>query len=201
MTVYSGAHLKVLMEALRTIRVRSYRRMNVSYVPKLYDTDKGVHGIMDEEINICIVHLQTIFRMCETIEDTFNVIALLQILQSVTVLCAGLYVVSEVPITSGKFFAELAYLLAVTWQIFQYCWYGNKLTQMSLATSDALFEGDWLCASKSFKMKMVFSMCRLGKPVIFTGGKLTLLTLPTFVSIARFSYSIYAILKNGSGGQ
>lgn len=54
---------------------------------------------------------------------------------------------------------------------------------------DALFEGDWLSTSMPFKRNMLLTMTRMTRPVHFTVGKFSTLTLSTFVSV---NFSLFA---------
>ncbi|XP_018319360.1 odorant receptor 2a-like [Agrilus planipennis] len=200
MALYSVAHLKILMEAIRTIRERSYKQLNIDYIPECPDWNPRIQKVMDEEMNLCILHLQAICRMCNRIEEIYQIIMLVQAMNALALFCTSLFLLSSVPLLSSSFLVELIYWCGLIWQFLQYCWYGDRLTTTSLQVSDAFYEADWLHASKSFKHKMLFSMCRLRRPIILTAGKFMYLKLSTFVAILKASYSFYALLKNSSGG-
>ncbi|KAK5643621.1 hypothetical protein RI129_007466 [Pyrocoelia pectoralis] len=98
--------------------------------------------------------------------------------------------------TSKAFATELVYLVAIELQIGLYCFFGNKVTIMGEDISLALYEGDWLSANRSFKKSMLITMLRMKKPIYLTMGKFSPLTLSTFVTIGKGSYSFFAVLKN-----
>ncbi|XP_018330857.1 odorant receptor 4-like [Agrilus planipennis] len=192
---YSSAQLKVLQGAFKTIRPRSLQKLGLRDVPVMHDSPVLAKE-MDRQINNCIDHLQTIFWTIEELESIFSILTLIQVLISLIIFCTSLFLVTEVPLASGKFVVELNYMLAITWQIYQYCYFGNKVTLMGHELPFAVYDGDWYSSDKNFKKKMLISMQRMMKPVHFTIGKFTTLTLTTFVSIARGSYSFFTLLKN-----
>ncbi|KAB0799150.1 hypothetical protein PPYR_07030 [Photinus pyralis] len=190
-----GLQLTILRGAFKTIRSRSVR--SVKMANELYPPNPTlVDEAMDREMKKCVRHLQLIFDTCKRMEEVFTYLTLTQVIMSEIIICTCLYLVSSIPITSKAFATELVYLVAIELQIGLYCFFGNKVTIMGEDISLALYEGDWLLANSSFKKSMLITMLRMKKPIYLTMGKFSPLTLSTFVTIGKGSYSFFAVLKN-----
>ncbi|KAF5302817.1 hypothetical protein FQA39_LY01997 [Lamprigera yunnana] len=177
-----GTQLTILRGAFKTIRPRSLRKLNLTDAPVLHDSP-ALSKQMTKEMNKCVKHLQLIFDTCQRMEDIFKYLTLLQVIMSEILICTCLYLVSSIPMTSKAFATELVYLVAIELQIGLYCFFGNKVTFMGADISTALYEGDWLSSSSSFKKSMLITMIRLKKPIYLTMGKFSPLTLATFVTV------------------
>ncbi|XP_017783891.1 PREDICTED: odorant receptor 2a-like [Nicrophorus vespilloides] len=191
---YTSCQIKILQGAFRTIRPRILRKLELPDLPTLKNSPE-VEAEMMKEMNICIIML-FISRMCEKLETIFTYITLGQVLISLVVFCTCLYLTSSIPMNDGKFLVELIYLLAIEIQIYIYCYFGNKVTLRGEDISMSLYEGDWLQSSAPFKSSMMITMARMRRPIHLTIGKFTPLTISTFVTIGRASYSFFAVLKN-----
>ncbi|XP_017777958.1 PREDICTED: odorant receptor 4-like [Nicrophorus vespilloides] len=180
---FTSAHLQILQGAFRTIKIRCVNHRT-----------KNVRKDMEREMIKCVKHLQLIVGICDALENIFTYLILLQMVVSLVVFCTCLYLISTMPITSlGN---EIAYMLAIENQLAVYCYAGNKLTSRGEEIPFAIYESDWFGATKRYKNDMIMTMIRMGKPIYLTAGKFTVLTLSTFVTIGRGSYSLLAMLKN-----
>ncbi|KAH1018191.1 hypothetical protein HUJ05_006005 [Dendroctonus ponderosae] len=149
---------------------------------------------MDLETKKIIKHLQITLRACKHLEGIYHIITLSQVTATLFILCTSLYLISTASPFSKQFFAELVYMMAMLFELFLYCWFGNEYEQLPMH----IWESQWLATDDCFKKQMIFTMLRTNRPVYFTAGKLARLTLPTFMSILKTSYSIFALIKNFS---
>ncbi|XP_017783904.1 PREDICTED: odorant receptor 2a-like isoform X2 [Nicrophorus vespilloides] len=171
--------------------------MNVPNVPLVKDPPEIEAEIM-KELKSCMRSLQVIFNMCEKLESIFTYITLGQVLISLVVFCTCLYLTSTLSLSDPKFFVEFIYLVAVEIQIYIYCYFGNKVTLRGEDVPLSIYESDWFALSEDYKRSMLITMTRMRKPIYLTIGKFSPLTLSTFVTIGRASYSFFAVLKNSN---
>ncbi|XP_048521609.1 odorant receptor 83a [Dendroctonus ponderosae] len=153
---------------------------------------------MDLETKKIIKHLQITLRACKHLEGIYHIITLSQVTATLFILCTSLYLISTASPFSKQFFAELVYMMAMLFELFLYCWFGNEVTLKYEQLPMHIWESQWLATDDCFKKQMIFTMLRTNRPVYFTAGKLARLTLPTFMSILKTSYSIFALIKNFS---
>ncbi|XP_063926025.1 odorant receptor 4-like [Zophobas morio] len=99
---------------------------------------------------------------------------------------------------SSQFYSSLFYVSAVVVEIFMYCWYGNEVEIKSSNIPYAVFESDWTETSLEVQKHIVFFILRCQKPIKLSALNLFYLTLDTFVTIMRTSWSYFAILHQVS---
>ncbi|KAF7286141.1 hypothetical protein GWI33_007390 [Rhynchophorus ferrugineus] len=191
------ANVHIIQGAFYTIRERCASRLtkNKFHTTKLLESTEMAKE-MDTEMEKIIKHLQTMFKCCHELESMYSIVTLCQVTATLFILCTCLYLVSMATPFSKQFFAECVYMAAMFFQLYLYCSFGNEVTLKEIPFY--LWSSSWLATTTSFKKRMIFTMMRAKKPVYFTVGKFTPLTLSTFVSIIKTSYSIFALIKNTS---
>jgi hypothetical protein len=61
--------------------------------------------------------------------------------------------------------------------------------------SYSIYEADWLSAKLSTRKKMILTMTRMTKPIYVTIGKITPLTLNTFLTVCKCGIPSRALLR------
>ncbi|KAF2901588.1 hypothetical protein ILUMI_04601 [Ignelater luminosus] len=195
--IYIRTHFKAVRGAFASIKLRSEMELGLLDTKKKNDKDNAeVTHQMDLEMTKCTKHMETIIEVCDSAESMFNIVALGQTLNTLFILVSCLFLLSSWNIVSLKFAAQLLYLLGLLYQLSLYCWFGNEVMLAGLTVPDYIYHSDWLDASASYKRSMLINMIRMKRPIVFTAGKFTTLTLATLVTIIRGSYSYFAVLKN-----
>ncbi|KAL1501294.1 hypothetical protein ABEB36_006641 [Hypothenemus hampei] len=95
----------------------------------------------------------------------------------------SLYEAYQAPPLSKQFLAECVYMLAMLFQLYLYCWFGNEVTLKFQELPQYIWENNWIATNTSFKKSMIFTMMRAKTPVYFTAGNFSRLTLATFMSV------------------
>nr|AVH87255.1 odorant receptor 14 [Holotrichia parallela] len=192
---FINAHFVMSRNAFRRLGTVCLKRLNTESTISNH-LSKMLQKEYEVELRKCIKHLQMLIRICQTLEDIYSPLVLMQVLISLVVLCTCLYQVSSIPFGTKLLGNDLAYLLAIEMQVAVYCYVGSKLTHNALHIPTAIYESDWLNASLTFKKTMVITMMRMQKPMHITIGKFSPLTLNTFLTIGKMSYSIFTMLKS-----
>ncbi|XP_057661739.1 odorant receptor 94b-like [Diorhabda carinulata] len=141
-------------------------------------------------------HLQVVYKACDDLEDVHKYLTLAQTTATLFILCSCLYVVSTTPLENKQFWAESLYMVAAGFELVLYCWFGNEITIKADNMPIYIWQCDWLTADKDFKMSLILNMARTKRQLYLTAGKFVPLTLPTFVSIMKVSYSFFTFIKN-----
>nr|UTQ11400.1 odorant receptor 27 [Holotrichia oblita] len=191
----TNAHFILLKNAFRRIGVVRIERLNITSTICI-EQSTILRRACENELNKCIKHLQMLIRICQSLENIYSPVVLMQVLISLVVLCTCLYQVSSIPFGAKLLGNDLAYLLAIEIQVVVYCYVGSKLTHSALDIPSAIYESNWLTASLTYKKTMIITMMRMQKPIHITIGKFSPLTLNTFLSIGKMSYSIFTMLKS-----
>ncbi|KAJ3663410.1 hypothetical protein Zmor_007676 [Zophobas morio] len=170
LNVYVGAQCQILCDDLRTV-----------------DLSQQLRG--------CIKHHKAILTFAEKSNKFFNWIVFVQFFTSVLSIAMAMFQMTmDVPFTTD-FFARVFYVTAITIQIFVYCWFGNEVTLQSGNIPSATFESNWIGKPLEVRKSLVLIILRSQKPIKMSALNLFYLSLDTFMTIMRSSYSYFAILQ------
>nr|UTQ11399.1 odorant receptor 23 [Holotrichia oblita] len=191
-------HFIIVRGAFETLRSRCLKMLNLQpHYNILHDRDNiKLDNAMKTEMRKCTQYYQIIIKLAQEVENSFTHIILVQVLIVIFIMVSCLYMMSSLVITSGKFFAEANFVIAILIQITFYCWFGNEMTLASADICSGIYDNNWLSASESFKRSMLIQMIRSSRITYITVGKFSPVTLLTLASILRGSYSYFALLSN-----
>jgi len=85
--------------------------------------------------------------------------------------------------------------MAVLFEIFIPCFFGEKLIHSSDKLSTTLFHSQWPESSKKFKHSLKIFMENSKKPIKITCGKVFDINLKTFMAICNGAYSMFNVLS------
>lgn len=96
-------------------------------------------------------------------------------------------------------FAQLInYAGAVLFQNYINCYYGNEVIIQSDSIANAAYLSGWQYSENNSKLKpyLLILMQRARRPMALTIGKFSYLSLATFLSVGKASFSYYTFLVN-----
>ncbi|KAJ3663562.1 hypothetical protein Zmor_007813 [Zophobas morio] len=152
-------------------------------------------GDFDRKLIECVKHHKEIVRFAENTNTFSNWIILQQFFISAVSIGMTMFQLTMVTPLSSEFFSQISFLSSITTEIFMFCWYGNEVTIKSSKVPYALFQSQWIDAPLVAQKNMQFFVARCQKPVQMSALKLFYLSLDTFVSILRASWSYFALLN------
>ncbi|XP_017787302.1 PREDICTED: odorant receptor 42a-like [Nicrophorus vespilloides] len=103
---------------------------------------------------------------------------------------------NQEPLFSSIAYSQIQFAMGVLFQFGMYCVFGNEVTFMALSVTDGIYSSNWYYSTKSTKTTMLINMQRLQKPIYFSVGKFSPLTLSTYLTIIKGSYSYYTFLSS-----
>ncbi|KAJ3664965.1 hypothetical protein Zmor_000493 [Zophobas morio] len=157
---------------------------------------KGDKLRVGKKFNDCVNHHKEIVRFVYKIESTFSKGIFLTFLASVVVICFTGFMMIIVPFLGPQFIFLTVYLSCMMTEVAVYCWYGHDVMTTSDEIGNFFYTSNWYESELSLRQSMAIFLERTKKPVTLTGGKLVVLSLPTFTSILRSSYSYFAVLQH-----
>ncbi|KAJ3663648.1 hypothetical protein Zmor_007887 [Zophobas morio] len=171
---------------------------NGSQFDILCDNLRNLHklgGSIAANFLICVKHHKEILSFSDRFNKFLNWILFIQFF--IFTFCIGmtLFQLTVVAPMSSEFYSLVAYGLAITTQIFMYCWFGNEIEVKSSKIPYATFECDWTSFSLDVKKMLLFFTLRAQKPVKLSALNLFYLSLETFLRILKTSYSYFALLQ------
>ncbi|XP_068909659.1 odorant receptor Or1-like [Tenebrio molitor] len=129
-------------------------------------------------------------------EGCFSLVVFSQFVGSVIVICVSCLQLTMTEPLSFNFFAMVMYLIPMLGEIYLYCYYGTTLYEESNTVTDAIYMGKWYNYDMTCKKALIVLMERSKRPMVVTAGKILDLSLISFTTILRRSYSLLAVLNN-----
>ncbi|XP_063925979.1 odorant receptor Or1-like [Zophobas morio] len=164
--VYTSCQFDMLTDNIRNLANVAQRATNDVY-----------HNMLR-----CVDHHKNILRFIESSTKFFNWILFWHLLISGVSIGLTMFQLTAVVPLSNEFYSLLSYGLAITIQIFMYCWFGNEVQAKSSNLPYAVFESDWTDLSEEIKKKLLFFTMHL-KPVQISALNLFYLSLDTYMRI------------------
>lgn len=143
--IMSSCHLKILNQALLSIKRRAIFKLKISKNPdmeltekvKFYDDsynhiidekDPKLIQVMHQMLGKCVLHHNAIINLIEELEAQYSFVILAQFASSCSMLCLLLFQASSNPVGSPIFLSSSLYYWVMMYQLLIYCWFGNEVT-------------------------------------------------------------------------
>ncbi|XP_063925603.1 odorant receptor Or1-like [Zophobas morio] len=153
-----------------------------------------------EEFNMklvnCVKHHETILSFATTANSIFNLIVLGQFATSALTIALSLFQLSLVDNLDAAAIVALFYVMGLAAQLFLYCWFGNEVETKSSKIPYSIFSSQWVDVSLHVNKNMQILVERCHRPIKITAINLFDLSLATFVTIMRTSWSYFALLHS-----
>ncbi|KAG5333441.1 OR13A protein, partial [Acromyrmex heyeri] len=141
--------------------------------------------ILDRIRSFVQMHLKIIW-MAKSVDDTFNLILLYELVGLSVVLAISLYYVimnlNMAKIATCCTFTFFALISLV--MLFGYCLTGDELTQQCLSVQDAYYECNWYEMPLGCKKSLLICMIRGQVMLCLTAGKFYIFTLNSFTDVS-----------------
>ncbi|XP_058802833.1 uncharacterized protein LOC131670873 [Phymastichus coffea] len=145
-----------------------------------------------------IRHHTHIYKFAENVNAIFSPTIVMQFCMSSVVLSLSVYQMS-VSINDGvQFVTMVLYLCCMLVQFFMYCWFGNEVTLKSLDFGQSVYEIDWTELRARTSRDLVIMMLRAKRPIVMSCGAVITLSVKSFVTILKASYSAFNVLQRSS---
>uniref|UniRef100_A0A0C9RBE7 Odorant receptor n=1 Tax=Fopius arisanus TaxID=64838 RepID=A0A0C9RBE7_9HYME len=143
-------------------------------------------------------HHLAIYEFSRATNDTFTGSIFLQYCASSLVLCVSVFTLTHLKPLSKEFNSLLMYVGCMLVQIFIFCDAANDVTIRSETMGDGIYKMDWTSLSVKSQKSLVLIMARTLRPIRYTSGHVVSLSLVSFSSLLKLSYSVYNILNQSS---
>ncbi|EZA52555.1 ObirOr5-Y1 [Ooceraea biroi] len=144
-----------------------------------------------------VVRHRQLIRLTETIEDSYNIIILAQILVSAILICVtGFGFIESLHIHDTVMTVKSAVIMFVMLlQSFLYSYAGDNLRDQSDALSFAIYDCNWCNFPPNDVRDLAFIMIKTNIPIRLTAGKFFYVTLTTFTDILKTAVSYLSALR------
>nr|AXM05210.1 odorant receptor [Campoletis chlorideae] len=141
---------------------------------------------------------EEIYKFVKKSNEVFNIVLLVQFSVSAFVICMSTYMLSKLTIHSPEFIFIVVYLLSMILQIFLMCWHGNEVIVESMDVRNAIYDMDWCSLGPNSKKDLHLMMTRTYYRLEYTTSHLITLSLESYNSLLKLSYSMYNLLQTST---
>ncbi|NP_001177516.1 odorant receptor 93 isoform X1 [Nasonia vitripennis] len=145
-----------------------------------------------------VKHHVHIFKFAENINVIFTPVILVQFCMSSIVLSLSVYQLAVRSANGIQFITMVMYLTCMLVQFFMYCWFGNEVTLKSVEFGQAIYNIEWTSLQVQTSKDLMIMMIRAKRPIIMSSGALVTLSIKSFTSILKASYSTFNVLQRSS---
>ncbi|XP_057325809.1 uncharacterized protein LOC130667901 isoform X1 [Microplitis mediator] len=149
----------------------------------------------------CIKNHQRIIEMINQLNQMFSSSLLVQFATSTTIICLSGFQLIMNSNDSSMFVKFLSYWITCFAQLLFWCYYGNRFTSLANTLTYNQWMSGWEYVYKKNKNNglgnlVTISMIPSLRPLEFKAVGLFVLSMPTFLSIVKSSYSILVLLTS-----
>ncbi|EDX02281.1 odorant receptor 7a [Drosophila yakuba] len=152
------------------------------------------------ELQRCIVDHQTMLQLLDCISPVISRTIFVQFLITAAIMGTTMINIFIFANTNTKI-ASIIYLMAVPLQTAPCCYQATSLMLDNEKLALAIFQCQWLGQSARFRKMLLYYLHRAQQPITLTAMKLFPINLATYFSIAKFSFSLYTLIKGMNLGE
>nr|QKN21013.1 odorant receptor [Bactrocera correcta] len=185
----------VYIKAIRThISLLVDRVSRLGENPELTDED-NYHELID-----CVRSHQELLQISSAVGSVVSITLFIQFLVAATVLCVcmlNLFLFAD----ASHRAQTIVYYLCVLMQTSLPCFYASMLEMDCAKLPDAIFHCNWWKMNKRSRSVLIYFLHRAQKEISFVALKFFQINVGTFLSIAKFSFSLYTFMNQMGLGQ
>ncbi|XP_050351057.1 odorant receptor 94a-like [Nymphalis io] len=162
-------------------------------------SDKGVmtdasNTIVSERLQNCVLRHQTVLAQTRLLQTCFSASIFAQFCVSMVIICVTAYQLAF-STSFTRVVSMVAYLTVMMLQVFLYCYHGNQLVEESEGVSGAAYDCPWYTCSLPIRRSLLLLMTRTRRAARLTAAGFTELSLSSFMSIIKASYTFFTVLQ------
>ncbi|XP_045780282.1 odorant receptor 85b-like [Maniola jurtina] len=161
--------------------------------PSLVDNEDTEKRIEDELISIILRH-QALIRISDEIENMYTFSLLVNFMNSSVIICFCLFCIAFFE-KWNEFNYKVFFITAIS-QTGILCWYGQLLKDTSTGVAEALYNCGWYVAAHNVKKSILIMIHRSQKEVHITTYGFTIISLESYATILKTSWSYFTLLIN-----
>nr|UVB79103.1 odorant receptor 1 [Heortia vitessoides] len=195
MDAFIGTVLYQCKTQLRILRINFETLMERAQDKVNEDPSVPYDVVLSKLFLECLHHYEQISKTNKRLQDIFGTAILVQFGIGGWILCMAAYKLISLNVLSIEFASMTLFITCILTELFLYCYYGNEVTVESDRVLQSLYGMEWLRAPAPLKRSLVLVMERAKRPLRPAAGLIIPLSLNTFVTILKSSYTFYAVLR------
>ncbi|KAJ3658584.1 hypothetical protein Zmor_010315 [Zophobas morio] len=197
---YSGTIMDTLIgglayHATAQLKILKY---NLKHLDKHLEDklNKSKFSCSNKHLESCINHHKNILWFIDEYEECFSWSIFCQFAGSMFAVCFCYISLTLVPLNSVEAITYFVLIFNLSFQILFYCHYGTLLYEENNDLINAIYMGPWYKYNVEIRKNLLIIMERSKRPLLITAGKVVDVTVRTFVSVLKTSYSLIAVFNN-----
>ncbi|CAG4959511.1 unnamed protein product [Colias eurytheme] len=146
-------------------------------------------------IRDCHEHRMNLDKFAKILDSLLSPVMFLYIIICSLMICASAVQLTTEGTTSMQRIWIAEYLIALIAQLFLYCWHSNTVFFTNLSVDEGIYGSAWWSQGVRVRRSVALLGGQLNRTIVFTAGPFTKLTVSTFVTILKGSYSYYTLLS------
>nr|WCC57444.1 odorant receptor 48 [Papilio glaucus] len=152
-------------------------------------------AIVSTRLRDCVQRHQEALHAVVQLQACFSEPTFAQFTVSLVIICATAFqLVSQVG-NVVRLLSMGTYLLNMMFQVFIYCYQGNQLSEESVRVAEAAYEAPWQTYGATLRRSLLVVMARSRRAALISAGGFITLSLASFMSIIKASYSLFTLLQ------
>ncbi|XP_037812188.1 odorant receptor 7a-like [Lucilia sericata] len=180
--------------------LRTHMQILVDRVKRLGTDSAYSNDEHYEQLVLCVKDHQNLLKLVDFISPVISITIFIQFMITAAILGTTLINIFVFADFSAQI-ASVVYIFAVLVQTSPCCYQATCLIEDSEQLSLAIFHCEWFDKDIRFRKMMIYFMMRSQTPITLTALKLFPITLDTSVGIAKFSFSLYTLIREMDFGQ
>ncbi|XP_049288994.1 odorant receptor 63a-like [Anopheles funestus] len=135
-------------------------------------------------------------RLIERINEIFSPVLLVQLFTSTSIICVIAFAASmHADEGDSQTMLMVLYLIAAIYQLFQFCWYGQRLQNESTELPLSVYDVQWELCAERFKSTHHILLLYSQRQIDMRAWSFSAMSLETFSTIIRSAASYFTVLQ------
>ncbi|XP_028032687.1 odorant receptor Or1-like [Bombyx mandarina] len=152
-------------------------------------------NILNLRLKACVLEHQTVLAAVTELQACFSKPTFAQFTVSLIIICVTAFQLVSQTGNLVRLLSMGTYLMNMIFQVFIYCYQGNKLSVESSEIAGSAYISPWYLGSVKFRRALLIVMVRSRRVAKITAGGFTTLSLASFMAIIKASYSLFTLLQ------
>ncbi|KAJ3666984.1 hypothetical protein Zmor_002398 [Zophobas morio] len=152
--------------------------------------------IILRQIKQSVLHYKDISYFVEEYEKCFSTMVFSQFIESIVVIGLCCLQMTKIRELDAYSLIMVVYLGILLFQVYFYCYYGTIVYEENNSVSTAIYMSNWYEYNTKAKKILLVLMQRSQRHMIVSAESILDLSLDTFITILKRSYSLIAVFKN-----
>ncbi|XP_037941924.1 odorant receptor 33b-like [Teleopsis dalmanni] len=179
-------YLLIALAHLRVIKSRMSRMGNV-----MFKSNEERY----EELAFCVSVYEDWMQLFLSVRPVVSVVMGTQFTVTAFVACFSAVTFMDSQRSLLQVTVSTTYLMCILVEVLPCCWCVNELIAETRKLTSALYSCNWYQQNTKFRRALIIFMTRSQQEVNILAGNIVPVTLQTFISMVKFSFSMYTLLN------